>query len=323
VGKGEKTRSACSGKELERLRARVGPLELAPPTLLASGILASSCCVIAELASLPCLGGVVTKSATIEPKEGYQTPVVAGGACYVVNAMGLPNPGYAELAQEVVEALRRLAGARRAKVVASIAPSNEGEAEVMSVTFAEAGVDAIEINLSCPHAKKLGLEVGRDPNAVRSIVSASASVVSIPVIAKLGFSDAVKESAKAAESAGASAVSAINTVRGVVIDVYARAPVLSNVFGGVSGPAIRPIAVGVVYELFEELTIPIIGCGGVDSWEAALEFILAGARAVQVGTAVAYKGLEVFEEIAEGLLAYMDEFGFRSVEELVGLAHRS
>jgi len=316
VGSGGKT-SAGS-----KLRVSISGLELEYPTMLASGVLATSKGIIASLMKTEGLGGIVTKSATIEPREGYPTPVVAGESCFVINAMGLPNPGYEELSREIREVIASEPPSRKVRLIASIAASTPKEAEVMGGAFEEAGVDAIELNLSCPHARGLGLEVGREPDLVREIVSSTVSTVRIPVMVKIGFSDNAKSVAIEAEKAGASAIVAINTIRGTVIDVYAKMPVLSNVYGGVSGPALRPIALGVVYELYEELSIPIIGCGGVDSWKSAVEFILAGAKAVQVGTAVAYRGLGVFKEIAIGILRYLEEEGFRHIDEIVGLAHK-
>ncbi|MEM1620204.1 MAG: dihydroorotate dehydrogenase [Fervidicoccaceae archaeon] len=302
------------------LEVDIGKLRLRYPTMLASGVLAVNSQLMGSLARTEGLGAIVTKSATLEARRGYENPVIAGGPCYVVNALGLPNPGYKVMSEE----LRLIGPALResgVRLVASLAPSSPREAEVMAIAFEEAGAEALELNLSCPHASGLGLEVGSDPELVGELVEAVASTTSLPVLAKLGFSDRAIESAKRAEEAGATAVVAINTIRGVIIDLHARRPVLSNVYGGVSGPAIRAIAVGMVYRLYEELSIPVIGCGGVDSWESAAEMILAGASAVQVGTALMYKGLRVFREIVEGLERYLIEVGAETLKELVGAAH--
>ena len=307
----------CGGLSL---KVNVAGLTLKYPTMIASGILAVNSSLMAKLCRVYGLGAIVSKSSTYEPREGYQTPVVAGGECYFLNAMGLPNPGYLAMAEELREAIFH-AESSGVRILGSIAPSKPEEAAIMAEKFEEAGVHAIELNLSCPHAEKLGIEIGREPKLAREIVEEVTSTVKIPTFVKLGVSDRLVDVARKVEESGASGIVVINTVRGVVIDVNAKRPVLSNVYGGISGPAIRPIAVAAVYTLYGEVGVPIIGCGGVDSWEAAAELMLAGASAVQVGTAVAYKGLDVFREIVEGLREYLEREGFKSVEDIIGLAH--
>lgn len=307
--------------EDDALKVEISTLELSYPTMLASGILAVNIELIGKIVKVEGLGGVVTKSITYNPRPGYSNPVVVGEECYLVNAMGLPNPGFKKFTEEFKEEFKS-SRSSKVKVIASIAASNPKEASEMAEKVEDAGFDGIELNLSCPHAEKLGLEVGRDVRLVGDIVEAVASTVRIPVFSKLGFSDVMVEAAKASVDKGASGIVAINTIRGLIIDVYAKRPVLSNVYGGVSGPALKPVAVGAVYTLYREVETPIIGCGGVDSWKSAVEMFLAGATAVQIGTAIVYRGFKVFKEVSEGILKYLREEGFKSVKEIVGLAHK-
>lgn len=284
----------------------------------ASGVLGSSIEGLRRLAR----GGasaLVTKSFTREPREPYTTPIAVPVECGLLNAAGLPNPGLEALPGLVSEA-KRLLGL---PVVVSVAGGDEEEFAEVSAAAEEAGADAVELNLSCPHARGRGLEIGVDPSRVSSVVSSAASVVGIPVLAKLGLSDRVVESAGAALAAGARGVVLINTVRAMRIDVWARRPVLGNRVGGLSGRAIHPIAVRVVYEVYREHGCDIIGVGGVEDWETAAEMILAGAKAVQVATAVIERGEGVLLEIARGLHRYLEETGASGIEELVGAAQRA
>jgi len=177
--------------------------------------------------------------------------------------------------------------------------------------------------VSCPHIKKAGAEIGCDPLLLTEIVKEVKKRVNIPVIVKLTPNVAnIDEIAKAAEKAGADAITAINTVKAMNIEIETGRPLLANKFGGLSGPAIKPIAVRCVYDVYRSVDVPIIGCGGISSWQDAVEFMLAGASAVQIGTAVAFKGVGVFSSVAKGIEAYLKRKGFKNVKELVGLAHK-
>jgi dihydroorotate dehydrogenase (NAD+) catalytic subunit len=187
----------------------------------------------------------------------------------------------------------------------------------------KAGVDALELNLSCPHVERTGAEIGHDPGLVADVVEKVKAKVDRPVFVKLTPNVAdIVEVAKAAAESGADALTAINTVRAMAIDLETTRPLLANKVGGLSGPAIKPIAVRCVYEIYQEVDVPVIGCGGISTWRDAVEFMLAGASAVQIGTAVAFKGLEVFRSVTEGMEVYLKEKAFKSVKEIVGLAHR-
>ncbi|HID60587.1 MAG TPA: dihydroorotate dehydrogenase [Hadesarchaea archaeon] len=302
---------------MSKLTVRLGKLELRNPTILASGILCSGS-LLKRAAIESGAGAVVTKSLTMDERGGYPTPVIVGVNEGLVNAVGLANQGYEGfLSQEL-----SLAKGGKIPVFVSVAGSDSKEFRKICVRAEEAGADAVELNLSCPHVKKHGLEMGADPITVRKLVKEVKGTLKIPVHVKLGLSDSLKDSAIAAQDSGADAVVAINTIRAMAIDVHARKPVLSHVYGGLSGPAIHPIALRCVHELYEHLSIPIVGCGGVEDWQGAIRFMLAGATSVQIGSAVATRGVEIFGRVAKGIERYLDAQGFKNLDEVIGSVHR-
>jgi len=305
-------------QESSRLRTEVAGLNLRNPTILASGILGTSSATLAEVARSGA-GAVTTKSVGLEPRVGYPNPTVIQVECGLLNAVGLPSPGIHGFAEEIKEL-----GDLEVPVIVSIYGfSPEEYADVANIA-ADSGADALELNLSCPHVKGAGAEIGQNPRMIMRVVEQVKASVDKPIFAKLtpNVPD-IKELAQAAVSAGADAVSAINTVRAMAIDIETARPILSNKIGGLSGGAVRPIAVRCVYEIYEAVDVPIIGCGGVRTWRDAVEFILAGASAVQIGSAVAYEDIGVFGQVTEGINLYLENRGYGSVKEIVGLAHRS
>ncbi len=262
-------------------------------------------------------GAVVTKSIGPEPREGYDNPTVVELDAGLLNAVGLPNPGVEAFLPELKEALTG-----KALVIASVYGKDAAEYAKVAARMAEGGAAAIEMNLSCPHAKGLGTEIAQSEEAVREFTRAVRDAVSIPVLPKLSpnVSD-ISAFAVAAEKGGADGIVAINTVKAMAIAPELRMPVLANRFGGLSGPAIRPIGVRAVYDIYEKVDIPVIGVGGVDSGHAALEYLMAGASAVQIGTALVSQGLGVFERVTKELGSLLEDIGFHSVREAVGVAH--
>lgn len=303
-----------------RLTTEIAGLKLANPTMLAAGILGLSAATLKE-AIKQGAGAVVTKSIGIEPRSGYTNPAVVQLDDYaLLNAMGLPNPGAKNFAAE----LRELKQSElSAPIIASTFGFSEDEYAKVAKILTKAGADAIELNVSCPHVKKTGSEIGQDPKLVSQVVKKVKNAITTPVIVKLtpNVADLV-EVATAAAGAGADAIVAINTLRAMSIDVETAHPTLGNKIGGLSGPALKPVAVRCVYEIYEAVNVPIIGCGGVASWKDAVEFMLAGASAVQIGTAVSSEGLGIFKSVCKGIDAYMHRNGFRSLKEIVGLSHR-
>ncbi|MGC8912541.1 MAG: dihydroorotate dehydrogenase [Thermoplasmata archaeon] len=299
------------------LSVKIGGLKLKNPLIAASGILDSSAESMVRVASAGA-AAVVTKSIGIEKRDGYENPVIFEFEHGVINAMGLPNPGIENFGEE----MRKLR-AFKVRVIGSIFGKNEEEFAYLAKKMEEYGACALELNLSCPHAKGYGMEVGRNPVLVKSIVKAVKKNVKIPVFVKLtpNVSDIV-EIGKAAEKGGADAVVAINTLRGTRIDIEFKRSVISAGIGGYSGPGILPVGIRCVYELKKELKIQIIGCGGIEKWEDVIEYILAGASAVQIGTALR-KNIEIFGTISSGIKSYMQKHGFTKLEEVVGLACRN
>jgi len=303
----------------ERLKVELAGLSLVSPTMLASGILGYSAETLKNVAENGA-GAVVTKSVGLKPRSGYANPTVVHVACGLINAVGLPNPGIDEFTRDIKEAKAVL----KVPLVASVYGFSAEEYMVVAEKAVEAGADAIELNVSCPHVKETGAEIGQNPNVLAEVVRKVKGAVDKPVFVKLSPNVAdISEIAEVAVKAGADAITAINTVKAMAIDIETTRPILSNKRGGLSGPAIKPIAVRCVYDIYERVRVPIIGCGGVTSWQDAVEFMLAGASAVQIGTAVALKGPSIFRSVVRGIDAYLRKKGFRSVKEIVGLAHRS
>jgi len=293
----------------------VGAIKLERPTMLASGILGISLDVFARLYKEGA-GALVTKSLSKEPWEGYSNPTLIGVKAGYLNAVGLSNPGAPYFA-------KMISSNKTIPIIVSLVGSVEEDFTIMIKQFENVKILGYELNLSCPHVAKVGLEVGDDPELVHKIVKSVKSNSKVPVIAKVGLgSSDYLETVQVACEAGIDAVTAINTVRAMAIDVETTRPILSNKIGGLSGPAIKPIAVRCVYEISSKFDIPIIGCGGVSSWEDAIEFILAGSSAVQIGSALGDKWTGVFSEINSGISKYMEKKGYSTIKEMVGLAKR-
>ncbi len=284
-------------------------MKLKNPLVLASGILgsySSSLNVVAENA-----GAVVTKSVGLEEREGYRNPAVINLPHGILNAVGLASPG----AEKFSEELRKFS--RASKLIVSLFAST---AEDFSKLVGYFEPDAFELNLSCPHVKDVGLTVGNDAELVKEIVKTVKKETSKPVFPKLSAASNYIEVAKAAEEGGADGIVAINTLKGMAIDITTRKPILSNVSGGLSGEAIKPVAMKVVWDLYEELDIPIIASGGATTWKDVIEFTLAGAKAVQIGSAIFYS-YRIFYSLKESLIAYLRKEK-TNIEDLVGIAHK-
>ena len=299
----------------DSVRVQMGSLELANPTLLASGIHGSSLLKVMEALRLGA-GGAVTKSIGPVAREGYKEPTLVEVEGGWVNAAGLPNPG----AEGFSEELGSIRG-KRLPVFVSIFGADEKEFTQVVKTLDTNEFIAYELNLSCPHVAGVGTEVGHDPELVSRVVSAVKSKTKKPVFAKLSpNTDKLVEVAQAAVDSGVDGLTAINTVKAMSIDIESGRPSLSNGYGGLSGGAIRTIALRCVYELREWFDVPIMGCGGVSTWEHAIEFFLAGADAVQVGSATIRK-FEIFNDITFGVISYLDRKGFPNLKDIVGAAH--
>lgn len=295
----------------------VGRVRVEPPVMNASGVVAASAAGALKVEEAGA-GAVVTKTFTLRPRRGNKAPVVVPYLTGLINSVGLANPGIGGI-REYVEEYRRLGGSL--PIIVSIGGEVPEEFGELAKAAADAGADAVELNMSCPNVSWTASWEDAASIVKESVEAARAA--GIPVWVKLGFGKGLMREVKAAVDSGADAVVLINTLPAMLIDVWAMKPVLGGVTGGLSGPPIRPIAVKAVWDAYREFgdSIDIIGVGGVDGWEAAAEFILAGAKAVQVGTALSVVGLDVIREVAEGLLSYSKKVG-RPLEGLVGAARQ-
>ncbi len=299
------------------LATSIGQIQLDRPVMLASGILGISLDVFNRLYRSGA-GAVVTKSLSKEPWEGYPNPTIFSvkGDGWI-NAVGLSNPGAPNFAK-MIEPNQDV------PIIVSLVGSVPEDFEMMIKEFENCKVTAYELNLSCPHVAKVGLEVGDDPELVKKIVTTVKNTTDIPVIAKVGLGTThYLNTVETAIDSGIDAITAINTIRAMAIDVETKRPILSNKFGGLSGTPIKPIALRCVYEISSKYDIPIIGCGGISTWEDAVEFFLAGASAIQLGSAVGDNWIDVFNDINNGIISYMKRNGFSKIQDLVGLAKKS
>jgi dihydroorotate dehydrogenase (NAD+) catalytic subunit len=295
----------------------IGKIQLERPVMLASGILGISLDVFNRLYRSGA-GAVVSKSLSTEPWDGYPNPTifsVNGGGW--INAVGLSNPGAPNFAK-MIESNKDI------PIIVSLVGSIPEDFEMMVKQFKNCKVTAYELNLSCPHVAKVGLEVGDDPELVKKIVSTMKNSTNVPVIAKVGLGTThYLNTVNAAIDSKIDAITAINTIRAMAIDVETQRPILSNKFGGLSGTPIKPVALRCVYEISSKYDVPIIGCGGISTWEDAVEFILAGSSAIQLGSAIGDNWMHVFNDINQGILQYMKRKGYSKIDEMVGLAKKS
>ena len=296
------------------MRVNIAGVEWKNPVTVASGTFGSGA-EFAEFVDLNRLGAVTTKGAANVPWAGNPTPRVAETYGGMMNAVGLQNPGIDVFCERDIPFLRQY----DTRIIVNVCGrSVEDYCEVVE-RLADEDVDMLEINISCPNVKEGGIAFGQDPRAAEEITKAVKKYAAQPVIMKLSPNvTSIAEMAKAVEAGGADAVSLINTITGMKIDIRRKAFLLANRTGGVSGPAIHPIAVRMVYEAANAVKVPVIGMGGIASAEDAIEMILAGASAVSVGTANFYDPA-VTMEIVDGIENYMKEQGFDTVADMVGI----
>ncbi len=310
-------RSESSGRRWDTsvdLSLHIGSLRLANPVIAASGCFGYGV-EYADVVDLQTLGGVAVKGLFLNEREGHLPPRIVETPAGMLNAIGLQGIGVHRFVAEQLPELRR----RRAVVVVNICGTTLDEyVEIARILSQAEGVAAIELNISCPNIKEGGITFGCSLTGTHDVVAAVRKVTSLPLIPKLtpNVTD-VASFARAAEDAGADAVSLVNTFLAMAIDVHTRRPRLSNIVGGLSGPAIRPIAVRMVYECRQVVKIPIIGMGGIANAEDVLEFMIAGANAVQVGT-MNFVDPFIWGKIMEGLRTYMQTHAIIRLQDLVG-----
>jgi len=286
------------------------------PVMTASGTFGSGK-EYSEFVDLGRLGAVVTKGVAKVPWPGNPTPRIAETAGGMMNAIGLQNPGVDVFCERDIPFLKQY----DTNIIVNVCGKTAEDYCAVVERLAGEAVDLLEINISCPNVKEGGIAFGQDPKAVEAITREIKRLAKQPVIMKLSpnVTD-ITEMARAAEAGGADALSLINTLTGMKIDIHKQAFALANQTGGVSGPAIKPIAVRMVYQTARAVKLPIIGMGGIASADDAIEFILAGASAVAVGTANFYSPA-VTIDVAEGIERYMKGYNFERVTDMIGLVH--
>lgn len=294
------------------LSTNLGKLKLKNPTVLAAGILGTD----AQLLRRVCINGaaaVTTKSVSLKPRKGYENPTVIEIETGLLNAIGLANPGITKFKKELIKF-------KNFKLDSLLIGSCFGEIHEFPKIAAEIEEfsDAVELDVSCPHVDD---SIAKNPKLLRNLVKDVKSVTKKPIIVKLSpnVTD-IKECAKAAVDGGCDIITAINTVRGMKIDINFGKPVLSNKLGGYSGKGIKPIAIAKVYEISNSVDVPIIGTGGITNGEDAIEMIMAGASAVGIGSAIYYRNIEVFSKICSEIKDFMEKNNYKNIHEMIGIA---
>ncbi|MBD3227489.1 MAG: dihydroorotate dehydrogenase [Candidatus Lokiarchaeota archaeon] len=285
--------------------------------MLAAGILGISPSLLRRVYTSGA-GAVVSKTIGLKPRSGNKNPVVVGTGCGLINAMGLPNPGIDKFIEELYD-LDDI----DLPILISIFGNDKEEFKMIAKKISDADIQVIkgiELNISCPHSKVS--QIGQDPELTKDITKAVRNSTDLPILVKLTPNVTnISEIAKAAEKGGADAITAINTVRAMAIDIETGYPILSNIYGGLSGPAIRPIAIRAVFDIYKTVNIPIIGVGGIQKWQDIIEFFYAGASAVQVGWGIVQHDLEFFQLILKDLISFLEKKKIINIGDLTGKTH--
>lgn len=287
------------------LEVEIAGIKMKNPLMLASGILGLT---KESMEKFKDAGAVVTKSIGKEERKGYKNPVFYETECGILNAIGLANPG-------IDEYIKEIEGIKIENLIGSIFGKDENEFYEIAEKI-KPYIKAIEMNLSCPHAKKYGAEYPLEEisNTVKKVKETKK-----PVFAKLGMENIIERAERAIEG-GADAIVAINSIKAMAISIEAKMPILGNKFGGYSGKAIKPIGLRCVYEIASNFELPIVGVGGIMNARDVIEYMMAGATAVQIGAGIYYKGVEIFRQICNDLKKWLEKNGYESIKDIVGIA---
>jgi dihydroorotate dehydrogenase (NAD+) catalytic subunit len=293
-------------------------LLLANPVMTASGTFGYGT-EYSHLFDIQRLGAIVCKGTTLKPREGNPQPRLAETASGLLNSIGLQNIGVKALIKEKAP----LWTSWRVPVIVNIAGETVNDyAQLAGKLEGVAGISAIEVNISCPNVKAGGAEFGANPESAAEVTASVKAATSLPILVKLTpNTSAIVKVAIAVAEAGADAISLINTLKGMSIDIARRRPLLGNISGGLSGPAIKPVALSMVYEVAGAVDVPVVGCGGITTANDAIEFIMAGASAIQVGTA-SFTNPRAPLDVLEGIEKFIEKEGIKDITELVGAARR-
>lgn len=298
---------------MDRLSVTICGIPFKNPVIAASGTFGFGR-EYAEFFDISCLGGISTKGLTPLPRLGNDPPRIAETPSGILNSVGLQNPGVEAFIRDELDYLRE----HDTVILANIAGSTKEDYVLMAERLSGTAVDMLEMNISCPNVKAGGVAFGVRPESVKEITSAVKAVAKKPLVVKLSPNVAsIAENARAAEEGGADAVSLINTLTGMAVDIRSRRPILANVTGGLSGPAVKPVALRMVWEASRAVSIPVIGMGGIASAEDVLAFMMCGASAVQVGTASLSDPMAA-KTIAENLTKCLDELKIEKIADVVG-----
>lgn len=304
---------------MERLEVNLSGLKLDNPIIPASGTFGFGY-EFAEFYDINVLGSISIKGTTLEARYGNATPRIAECTGGLLNSIGLQNPGVQHVVKDELKKLKKV---YHKPIIANISGFSIDEyVQCAKMMDQEESVGIIEVNISCPNVHQGGMSFGTDPKCAAEVTAAVKEAVCKPVYVKLtpNVTDIV-EIAKAVEKAGADGISMINTLQGMKIDIRTQKPVLANKMGGFSGPAIKPVAVRMIYQVYEAVSIPIIGMGGIASAEDVLEMMMAGASAVQIG-AENLRDPYACKKIIDQLPSLMDELNIKNISEIIGRAHR-
>lgn len=295
------------------LSVNIAGVEFKNPVMAASGCFGFAH-EFEEFMDLNRLGGIAVKGLTLEPRLGNKAPRIAETPGGILNSVGLQNPGVHKFIANEIPYLQQF----DTKVIANVSGSTMEDYCSLVELLSEQPIDAIELNVSCPNVKKGCMAFGNTPQGIVEVTTAVRKLCKKPLIVKLtpNVLD-IKEIAIAAESAGADALSLINTVLALAIDIKTKRPILANNYGGLSGPAVKPIALRMVHEVSTRVKIPVIGMGGIMTWEDAIEFFLAGAKAIMVGTAN-FVNPTACIEVIEGIETYLKAHGYSDIHDIIG-----
>lgn len=297
------------------ISVKLGSIELKNPVVMCSGTFSSGI-EYNDFYDVSTLGAITTKSFSLEPRAGNKPPRLCETSAGLLNSIGLQNEGIDFFISEHLPHTRRLG----LNIILSILGVNVSEFSNLAVKIRniEESLIAVELNLSCPNIEKGGLTLGSIPEEVENITTAVRKILNIPVIVKLSpNNNNLSELARSARNGGAEAVSLINTIIGMAIDINTFKPKLGNITGGLSGPAVKPIAVAKIFNLYKDKILPIIGMGGISGWEDAIEFMLAGASAVGLGT-INFVDLDAGKNILEGIINYMSSKNILNISDIIG-----
>lgn len=295
------------------LTAHVGRLPFRNPLLLASGFLDETAASMLRVWKAGA-GGVVTKSIGMKPRLGHPNPTLVAVRGGYLNAMGLPNPGIQAFEREVHVVVKG-----GASVIGSVFGATEEEFAELTRRMDKAGVSGIELNVSCPHAKGVGTDIGCNPKLLSSVTAAARGATKKPLWVKMAPNVvSVAELAQVAVDAGADGLVCINTLKSIAIDVETRRPQLGNQVGGFSGPGLKPVALRAVWDCAQAVDVPIVGVGGIQDARDVVEFLMAGASTVQLGSVLIEKDVAAFSEIGKELEAWMERHGVERISDLVG-----